>query len=140
MAAFPVRGRQILIGLSWLVQLALAFAFFRAGYAKMVSDPQMVQIFDLIGFGQWFRYVSGVVELTGAVLILLPRLSVLGGLWLMATMFVAILINLVVTHTNALPPTVLFALATIVVALRYDQFLSIYKWLRERVWSATKIA
>jgi len=106
MATVSVRGRQILIGLSWLAQFALAFAFFRAGYAKMVSDPLMVQIFDLIGFGQWFRYVSGVVELSGAVLILLPRLYVLGGLWLMATMFVAILINLVVTHTNALPPNI----------------------------------
>ena len=139
MATFPVRGPQIRIGISWLLQLALAYTFFRAGYAKMVSDPLMVQIFDLIGFGQWFRYVSGVVELTGAVLILLPRVSVLGGLWLMATMFVAVLINLVVTHTNPLFPTVLFALATIVVALRYDQLLGLYKWLRTRPWS-TKAA
>lgn len=139
MATFPVRGPQIRIGISWLLQLALAYTFFRAGYAKMVGDALMVQIFDLIGFGQWFRYVSGVVELTGAVLILLPRVSVLGGLWLMATMFVAVLINLVVTHTNPLFPTVLFALATIVVALRYDQLLGLYKWVRTRLWS-TKAA
>ena len=136
MASFPVRGSQVLIGISWLLQLALAFTFFRAGYAKMVSDPLMVQIFNLIGFGQWFRYVSGVVELPGAVLILLPRISVLGGLWLMATMFVAILINLVVTHTSPLFPAILFAIATIVVALRYDQLLSLYQWLRARLWSA----
>jgi len=133
MGNLPKRGRLVLIGISWLLQLYLAYTFFQAGYAKLTSAPIMIHIFDLIGFGQWFRYVSGVIELTGMVLVLLPRLSVLGGLWLMATMFVAVLINLFITHTNALSPAELFVIAAAVVGLRYDQLLNVYGWLRSRV-------
>jgi putative oxidoreductase len=117
-------GRAAL-ALSWILQLYLAYTFARSGFAKMVGDPIMVRIFNFIGFGQWFRYVSGVVELTGFVLILLPRWSVLGGLWLAATMFVAILINVFVTHTNPVAPIELFLVAIVVVVLRWNQLMSL---------------
>jgi uncharacterized membrane protein len=116
------------LALSWALQLALAYMFARAGIAKLVSAPEMIQIFNRIGFGQWFRYVSGIVEVVGVVLILLPRFSVIGSLWLMATMFVAVLINVVITHTNPLPPIVLFVVAAAVTFLRWDQLLRVGKW------------
>jgi putative oxidoreductase len=116
------------LALSWALQLGLAYIFARAGTAKLVSDPEMIRIFNWIGFGQWFRYVSGVVEVVGVVLILLPRFSVVGGLWLMATMFVAVLINVLITHSNPLPPIVLFVVAAAVTFLRWDQLLRLRKW------------
>ena len=53
----------------------------------------MVDMFEKIGFGQWFRYVTGSLEVTGAVLLLLPRTAALGG-WLLA----AVMIGAIGTH------------------------------------------
>ena len=38
-----------------------------------MGKPEMVALFTAVGFGQWFRYVTGILELTGAVLIMVPR-------------------------------------------------------------------
>jgi hypothetical protein len=37
-------------------------------------------MFDKIGLGQWFRYVTGSLEVVGALLLLVPRTSAIGGL------------------------------------------------------------
>ena len=51
----------------WAVRLFLALAFGAAGAAKLAGVPQMVQIFDHIGIGQWFRCVTGIVAGTWLV-------------------------------------------------------------------------
>jgi DoxX-like family len=38
-----------------------------------------VKMFRQIGFGDWFRYAAGVVEIAGGVSVLIPRLAVPGG-------------------------------------------------------------
>jgi putative oxidoreductase len=49
----------------------------------------MVQVFEAIGFGQWFRYVTGVVEVGGALLLLVPATGFFGALLLAVTMVFA---------------------------------------------------
>ena len=61
----------------WGVRILLALAFGAAGIAKLAGVAQMVQVFDAVGMGQWFRYVTGAVEVAGAVLILIPPTAVL---------------------------------------------------------------
>jgi putative oxidoreductase len=39
----------------------------------------MVETFDKIGIGQWFRYVTGGIEVASAVLLLSPRLTPVGA-------------------------------------------------------------
>jgi hypothetical protein len=56
------RGRASLIAL-WLTQVALALMFLMAG-SKLAGVPPMVSLFDALGLGQWFRYVTGVIEVT----------------------------------------------------------------------------
>src|SRR2546430_2861644 len=34
---------------------------------------EWVRIFDRIGLGQWFRYFTGALQVTGALLVLIPR-------------------------------------------------------------------
>lgn len=34
----------------------------------------MVELFNEIGLGQWFRYLTGGLEVVGAVALLIPRL------------------------------------------------------------------
>jgi len=57
---------------AWVLQGLLAAAFLAAGGAKLAGVPMMVQIFDQIGMGQWFRIVTGLVEVAGAVALLVP--------------------------------------------------------------------
>ena len=59
--------------LLWCVQALLALVFLNASVAKLLGRPEMVELFSMIGVGQWFRYVTGTLELTGAVLILVPK-------------------------------------------------------------------
>lgn len=72
--------------ITWAMRLLLALVFGAAGAAKLAGDPQMVQIFELIGIGQWFRYVTGMVEVAGAMFLLVPGTGFFGGLLLGVTM------------------------------------------------------
>jgi uncharacterized membrane protein YphA (DoxX/SURF4 family) len=78
----------------WTLQAIVAAAFFAAGVAKLAGVPFMVQLFEQIGFGQWFRIVTGVVEIVGAVALVYPGLASIGGLWLGFTMVCAVAIHL----------------------------------------------
>ena len=114
----PARGRWVTIGL-WTLQILAAAAFFAAGSFKLTGAPMMVQIFDNIGVGQWFRIFTGVVEVSGAALLLVPRLAAFGGLMLAVTMVFATLTHLFVIGGNPAPAIVLFAItATIAWARR----------------------
>jgi putative oxidoreductase len=118
----PSRGR--VVG-AWIVQGLLAATFLAAGGAKLAGVPMMVQIFDQIGMGQWFRIVTGLVEVAGAVALLVPGFAALGAAWLGATMFFAVLTHLFILPGSALPALILLALNALVVWLRRDQLVAI---------------
>jgi putative oxidoreductase len=96
------------------VRILLALAFGAAGAAKLAGVPQMVQVFDAIGFGQWFRYVTGVVEVGGALLLLVPATGFFGGLLLAVTMACAVATHLVLIGGNPVPAVVLTLLSAFV--------------------------
>src|SRR5258707_15605031 len=76
--------------------------FLFVGSLKLSGDPQLVELFDAIGLGQWFRYVTGSVEVLGAVLLLISRLSGLGALLLMGVMVGAVATHLFVVDGSVL--------------------------------------
>lgn len=100
--------------LVWGIRIFLALAFGAAGGAKLAGVPPMVQIFDAVGFGQWFRYVTGAVEVAGALLLVVPATGFFGGLLLAVTMVFGILTHLVLIGGSALPASVLGLLAAFV--------------------------
>lgn len=108
-------------GLRWTVQVLVAAAFLAAGGAKLAGDPSMVAVFDQVGIGQWFRYMTGAVEITGAVLILIPKAAILGAALLACTMAAAVFTHLAVIGGNPLPATVLLGLNLLVLWLRRDE-------------------
>ena len=114
------RGRALTITL-WTLQILAAAAFLAAGSFKLMGNPMMVQIFDHIGIGQWFRYVTGAVEVIGGVMLLVPALAAFGGLLLAVTMVCAIFTHLAVIGGNPLPAIVLFAMTATVAWLRRDR-------------------
>ena len=95
-------GRIANVGL-WILQIAAAGMFLMAGFSKLSGNPQMVEMFDAVGLGQWFRYVTGSVEVLGAVLLLIPRLSGVGALLLVGTMLGAVATHLFVIGGSPVP-------------------------------------
>lgn len=124
------RGRNIA---AWVLQGLLAAAFLATGGAKLWGVPMMIQIFDQIGMGQWFRVVTGVVEVVGAVALLIPGLAAVGAAWLAATMFFAVLTHLLVLPGSPVPAAVLLALNLLVVWLRRDQLSSSMKFIKKHL-------
>ncbi len=74
----------------------------------------MVEIFQQIGVGQWFRVVTGAVEVIGAVAILVPASAAFGGLLLAVTMFFAALTHLFVIGGSPLPAIILLLITATV--------------------------
>jgi hypothetical protein len=74
----------------------------------------MVQVFDAVGLGQWFRYLTGAIEVAGAVLLLIPVTSFFAGLLLTATMTGAVVTHLFVIGGNPAPALVLLAMSAFV--------------------------
>jgi len=110
---------------AWAIQLLLSAAFFAAASAKLAGAPMMVSVFHQIGLGQWFRYVTAIVEIVGVIALLTPGFAALGALWLGFTMFVAILTHLFVLRSNPAGAVVLFGLCAVLVWLRRDQLASL---------------
>ncbi len=110
---------------AWTLQGILATAFLAAGFAKLVGVPFMVDLFAQIGLGQWFRVTTGVVEVAGAVALLVPGLASIGALWLGFTMIGAVATHLFVLHTSPVPAIVLGLLNTLVVYLRRDELIAL---------------
>ena len=95
----------------WFAQIAAAGMFLLAGGSKLAGAPAMVQLFDAIGIGQWFRYLTGTIEVVSAILLLVPSLAVFGALVLVPTMAGAVVTHLFIVGGNPAPAIVLLATA-----------------------------
>lgn len=85
------RGLNITV---WGAQVLLAALFVGVAAPKLLGDPAAVEGFRSIGFGEWFRYLTGACELAGAIGLLIPRLSGLAALAMVGLMVCATLTNL----------------------------------------------
>lgn len=58
---------------TYAIKALLALAFLGAGAAKLAGAEQMVAIYETIGVGQWFRYLTGLIEVVCAVMLFVPE-------------------------------------------------------------------
>ena len=71
-APSATRGRTLNITL-WVIQVLLAALFAFAGINKLAGVPQEVlDQFARFGLGPWFLYLTGALELAGAIGLLIP--------------------------------------------------------------------
>ena len=82
----------------------------------------MVALFDAIGIGQWFRYLTGSIEVTAALLLLTPRLALFGALLLIPTMIGAVVTHLLIVGASPMPAIVLLAGSSAIALVRRHQF------------------
>jgi putative oxidoreductase len=105
-----LRSGRLINGLSWTLRVVGALAFLAAGGAKLVGVPMMVAVFDHIGIGQWFRVVTGLLEVVAAVALLVPATVAISGAFLALMMLIAVGVHLFVIGGTAVPALVLMVL------------------------------
>jgi putative oxidoreductase len=82
----------------WIMRVALASIFIVVGFVKIPGSihPMWVRLFERIGFGQWFRYFTALVEVVGGMLMIVPSATMVSGLLLASTMVGALLVHIFV--------------------------------------------
>jgi putative oxidoreductase len=106
MTATTAPTRPALNRTLWSVQVLLAvFFLIAAAGPKLVGEAYAMEMFTQIGAGQWLRYLVGVLELAGAIGLLLPRLSALAALGLVGVMVGAAFTQVVVLSAPVMATT-----------------------------------
>jgi len=123
------RGRAGTIAL-WALQIAIAGMFFLAGGLKLAGAPLMVEMFTKIGFGPWFRYLTGSIEVTAATALLVPALAPYGALLIVPTMVGAVVTHLFIVGGSPLVPALLLIGALVVLTARRQQLADAWSRLR----------
>ena len=82
--------------LLWTLRILLAAVFLFEGIDKFSERRLWLRIFEEIGFGQWFRYFTGVVEISGGLMLLIPKATVVAVGLLVCTMVGALLVHVLV--------------------------------------------
>jgi uncharacterized membrane protein YphA (DoxX/SURF4 family) len=111
--------------LAWVLSILLAIAFTLAGGIKLISVPGMVQEFAQIGLGQWLRYFTGVLEVSGAIGLLIPKVRFWAALQIAVVMVGATFTNIAVLHLPIMArvTAILLALALALAWLARKRFL-----------------
>lgn len=104
--------------LTWVLRVLMAGLFLFAAFGKLSGQPMMVQEFDTIGLGQWFRYFTGGIEVVGALALLVPIVSAFAALILLLVDIGAFVAQVAVLHVDWIHTIVIGA---ILVALIYLQ-------------------
>lgn len=102
----------------------LAVMFIAAGATKIYGTQSMVEVFEAVGIGQWFRLVTGALEVVGAALFLVPA-TVLHG----AALLACICVGAAASHVLGVPGSPLPAITLLV-------FVLAAAWLHRRVHGA----
>lgn len=120
-ALSPTKGRPIVL---WVLRVLLALLFLFTSFAKLSGQPMMVAEFGTIGLGQWFRYLTGALELVAAVAVLIPSISAFGALLMVCIGIGAFITQVGVLHMDWIHTVVIVAVAGVTVFLQRGQILS----------------
>ena len=113
----PASGKGRLITL-WILSGLVALAFVFVGGGKLAGTAAMVELFDKVGLGQWFRYLTGFLEVTGGIGLLIPRYAFYAAILLVCVMSGAIFTHVAIVGGSPAPAASLFVLSGIIAWLR----------------------
>jgi putative oxidoreductase len=109
------KGRTIVL---WTLQILAALAFLAAGGSKLAGAQAMVDTFEKVGLGQWFRYLTGILEVGGAIGLLMPKFSFYAAALLVCVMVGAVITHLAILGGSPLPAIVLLLITGAIAYLR----------------------
>lgn len=104
---------------TWILRVIVGLAFLGIGIEKLTGTMGTIPFFDAIGWGQWFRYVSGAMDTTGALLIFIPRWTSFGALIITCTVGLGTVLCFTKALFNPTFPLVMTLLAATLVWLAW---------------------
>ncbi|WP_285730220.1 DoxX family protein [Nocardiopsis sp. ATB16-24] len=124
-------SRRVLNVALWTLQVLLALFFAVASaYPKLTGHPSAAATFDVIGYGDWFMYLVGALELAGAIGLLIPVLSGLTALAFIALMIGAFVYEVTVIGAGFwYTPLVLVVLFALIAWGRRDRTAELFSLL-----------
>lgn len=114
----------------WALRVGLAAYFVYSGY--LLFGDGLVGKFDKIGMGQWLRYLTGALEIAGAIGLVIPGLGGLAALGLFGVMVGAVSTELFLLGdtAGAQLPAMLGAAALVIAIFRRADVLGALSWVR----------
>ena len=109
----------------WLLTIVSAAMFLLAGALKLAGVQMEVDLFAAVGIGQWFRYLTGVLEIGGAIGLFVPALATYAALLLATVITGAIMTHLFIIGGNPLVPILLLGATLTIAWLRREQISSV---------------
>ena len=105
-----------------ILQMILGAIFLFAGIQKIMGSRQQAEMFKDLKLPRWFQTVTGYVELTGVVWLIigfwLPGVLVIAGLWFGFTMLGAMIAHLRVQHpVSEYLPALIFLVISITLGI-----------------------
>ena len=100
---------NLMLNLVVALQIISALAILALGAAKIGSLAFMVEAFAKIGFGQWFRYFIGAVEMIAALALLVEGYAAFAAALLAYLMAGTVIAQAWLVGGNSLPALLLLA-------------------------------
>ena len=97
----------------WLLRVIAAIILLQTLYFKFTAHPQSVALFTTQDMEPWGRIGTGIAELITAILLLIPRTTLLGAIMGLGLMSGAIFFHLTKLSINFGGDVILFAYAVI---------------------------
>jgi uncharacterized membrane protein YphA (DoxX/SURF4 family) len=104
----------------WVLRVLMAATFLFTGFAKLTGVPITVEAFATLPVGQWFRFVTGTLEVLGALALLTPPVSGLGALLLLVVDIGAFFAEILFIHVDWIHNVVIGAVLAALVMLQRD--------------------
>jgi uncharacterized membrane protein YphA (DoxX/SURF4 family) len=112
--------------IDWSLRIVLAIFFLYFGLEKFGASRFWPRVFGQIGLGQWFQYATGAIEVVGAILLVIPRATLVVVTMLACTMIGALLVHVSITGLG--PQSILVALVICeLLAIASRRHLSVHR-------------
>ena len=115
----PNVKKYFFIGLKALLSLV----FMMAGAAKLSGADEMIAIYEQIGIGQWFRYLTGCIEVTAAIGLLINKTSLYASAAFVRVMIGAVFAHLFLIGGSPIPALVLGVICMFIVSNDIDNYI-----------------
>ncbi|WP_151478387.1 DoxX family protein [Streptomyces albicerus] len=127
------RGRRARLGLRGLQVLLALFYAIASALPKLIAHPSAAEGFEEMGWGSAGMYSIGVLELAGAVALLIPVLSSVAAVSLSALMVGAFITQITVFDgENAATPLILIVPLALIAWARRGHAVELLRLVRRR--------
>ena len=117
-SVISVSSRKVLTIGTWILQVLIGSLFLFSGASKLFGVTEMVNFFAQVGFGQWLRYVLGVLEVGSAVALFFPEQAFYGAVVLSVSLVGHSVIHAAVLHRPAAFLVLLLVITLLIAYLR----------------------